>query len=122
VHHWAADVFGFLYLWLWLERRATSDYGWFNLLERPRDRPWRTAIGVAVASLVTIVFFAGSADRVDVSFGVGYSAQIWVYRVLVFVVPLVALVVTKRICEELVAGERVERVRRATEAQVSRSA
>ena len=115
-------VFAFLYLWPWLERRATGEYGWFNLLERPRDRPWRTAIGCAIVSGVLVVFVAGSADRVDVLFGVSYAAQIWVYRVLFFVLPLAVLLATKRICDELAAGERVERDRRGAEAEARRSA
>ena len=49
----------------------------------------------------------------SVLFGISYTAQIWVYRVLFFVAPAVALLVTKRVCDELVAGERVERSRRA---------
>jgi ubiquinol-cytochrome c reductase cytochrome b subunit len=114
-----AAVFGFLYLWPWLERRRTGNYGFANLLERPRDRPWQTAIGVAVLSFVFIVFVAGSADRVDVLFGISYSTQIWVYRVLVFVVPPLALLLTHRICKELVATDRVERVRKAAEAESS---
>ncbi|HST16901.1 MAG TPA: cytochrome b N-terminal domain-containing protein [Gaiellaceae bacterium] len=112
-------VFGFLYLWPWLERRVTGQHGWFNLLDRPRDRPWRTAIGAAMVSWVLIVFLAGSADRVAVTFGVGYADQIWVYRVLVWVVPVVVLVVTRRICGELIAGERVEAVRRRAEAEAA---
>jgi ubiquinol-cytochrome c reductase cytochrome b subunit len=114
-----AAVFGFLYLWPWLERRWTGNHGFTNLLERPRDRPWQTAIGVAVLSFVFIVFVAGSADRVDVLFGISYSTQIWVYRVLVFVVPPLALLLTHRICKELVATDRVERVRKAAEAESS---
>jgi quinol---cytochrome-c reductase cytochrome b subunit len=115
-------VFGFLYLWPWLERRASGDFGWFNLVDRPRDRPWRTAIGVAVASFVLIVFLAGSADRIAVSFGISYSSQIWAYRGALLVVPLLALVVTKRICVELVAGEHVERIRRVAEAEARQPA
>jgi len=114
-----AAVFGFLYLWPWLERRQTGNYGFANLLERPRDRPWQTAIGVAVLSFVFIVFVAGSADRVDVLFGISYSTQIWVYRVLAFVVPPLALLLTHRICHELVATDRVEHVRKAAEAESS---
>ena len=64
-----------------------------------------------------VVFLAGSADRVSVTFGVSYTAQIWAYRVLFFVAPLVALLVTRRVCRELVAGERVEARRRAAELQ-----
>src|SRR6185437_16375665 len=90
-------VFGFLYLWPWLERRATGDRAFHNLLDRPRDAPWRTAIGVGVVTWVFLVFVAGSADRADVLFNLSYSAQIWVYRVLVFVLPPVMAAVTYRV-------------------------
>ena len=39
-------VIGFLYFWPALERKLTGDDGWHNVLERPRDNPLRTAIGV----------------------------------------------------------------------------
>jgi ubiquinol-cytochrome c reductase cytochrome b subunit len=99
-------VFGILAVWPAAERRVTGDTGFHNLLERPRDNPWRTAIGLALVTWVFLVFMAGSADRVDVMFGLDYATQIWIYRVLVWVVPLVVLVAAKRVCEELVAGER----------------
>jgi ubiquinol-cytochrome c reductase cytochrome b subunit len=108
-------VFGVLALWPWLERRRTGDTAFHNLLERPRDNPWRTAIGAGLLSWVFLVFLAGSADRVDVLFGIPYDTQIWVYRVLVWVVPVVVGVVAKRVCEELLAGEAVDRVRQAAE-------
>ena len=101
-----ALVFGVLLVWPWLERRVAGDDAFHNLLERPRDNPWRTAIGVAIVTWVFLIFVSGSADRVDVLFGLDYATQIWVYRVAVWVVPLVALFVTKRSCDELVAGER----------------
>jgi len=102
-------VFGILILWPWLERRVTGDDAFHNLLERPRDNPWRTAIGVALLTWVFLIFVSGSADRVDVLFGIDYATQIWVYRVTIWVGPLIALFVTKRVCDELVAGERVRR-------------
>jgi len=108
-------VFLLLYLWPWLERKVTGDEGWHHVLDRPRDRPWRTAIGTALVTWVLLVFLSGSADRVYVTFGISYTAQIWVYRVIVWVVPLVVLVATKRICDELRAGERVESRREAAE-------
>jgi ubiquinol-cytochrome c reductase cytochrome b subunit len=108
-------VFVVLYLWPWLERKATGDRAFHNLLDRPRDAPWRTAIGMALLTWVFVVFVAGSADRVEVLFGISYTAQIWVYRVLVWVLPVVALFVTHRICAELREGEKVERRRRAAE-------
>ena len=110
-------VFGVLYLWPWLERRFTGDYAFHNLLSRPRDTPWRTAIGVAFFTWIFIVFVAGASDRLFVLFDLSYSGQIWVYRVAVWVLPVIALFLTKRICVELVHGEHVERERRAAEAE-----
>jgi ubiquinol-cytochrome c reductase cytochrome b subunit len=85
---------------------VTGDDAFHNLLERPRDNPWRTAVGVAIVTWVFLIFFSGSADRVDVLLGIDYATQIWVYRVAIWVVPIVALFLTKRVCDELVAGER----------------
>jgi ubiquinol-cytochrome c reductase cytochrome b subunit len=108
-------VIGILALWPWLERRVTGDHAFHNLLERPRDNPSRTALGVALIVWVFLVFLAGSADRVTVTFGLSYSAQIWAYRVLVWVLPVTAFFVTRRVCRELLLGERVERVRKRAE-------
>jgi ubiquinol-cytochrome c reductase cytochrome b subunit len=108
--------FAFLYLWPFLERRfVTRDYGYHNLLDRPRDAPARTAVGMAVLTCVFLVFLAGSADRVDVFFGLPYIAQIWAYRILFFVGPVVAALVAHRVCVELQRGERVEHDRERAE-------
>jgi ubiquinol-cytochrome c reductase cytochrome b subunit len=110
-------VFGFLYAWPWIERKVTGDEGYHNLLERPRDNPMRTAVGVGMASWVLLVFIAGSSDRVYVWLNLAYTSQIDVYRVLVFVLPLVAAAITYRVCEELLAGEKVERDMHEAEAE-----
>ena len=110
-------VFGFLYLWPWIERKANGDDAFHNLLEQPRDNPMRTAIGVGVVSWVLLVFIAGSSDRVYVWLNVPYTSQIDVYRVLVFTLPLVAAAIAYRMCEALVAGEKVARERREAEAE-----
>ena len=110
-------VFLILYAWPWLERKVTGDRAFHNLLDRPRDAPWRTAIGVAFFTWVFIVFVAGSADRLFVLFGISYSVQIWIMRVAIWVLPVIALVVVKRVCDELVRGEQVEVRRKAAEAE-----
>jgi ubiquinol-cytochrome c reductase cytochrome b subunit len=102
-------IFALLFLWPSLERRVTGDHAFHNLLQRPRDNPWRTALGAAVFSWVALVFLFGAADRAYVLFGMSYVTQLWVYRVLVWLVPAVVLLVTKRFCDELRAGERVKR-------------
>ena len=111
-------LFTFLYAYPALERRFTGDHAQHNLLDRPRDAPMRTAIGVAVFTLVATVFFAGAADRAFVQIGIGYGTQVWIYRALTILAPIVAFMVTKRICERLRASEshparpRPRRVRR----------
>jgi ubiquinol-cytochrome c reductase cytochrome b subunit len=115
-------VIGFLYFWPSIERRLNGDYGFHNVLDRPRDAPRRTAIGIAMVTLVFLVLVAGSADRVTVLFGISYDAQLWLYRVLVFVGPLVAGLVTYRVCVELQRGEVVEEERRRAEGEARRAA
>jgi ubiquinol-cytochrome c reductase cytochrome b subunit len=110
-------VIGFLYFWPWIERKYSSDYGFHNLLERPRDNPLRTGVGVAMVSWVVLVFVAGSSDRVNVLLDIPYDKQIWFYRVAVFVGPVVAGVVAARVCMSLQRGEVVERERRKAEAE-----
>ena len=110
-------VFGFLYFWPAIERKVTGDTLFHNLLERPRDNPLRTAVGIGMATWVLLVFIAGSSDRVYVWLNVSYTSQIDIYRVLVFVLPLVTAALAYRICEELVAGERVEEDQHAAEAE-----
>jgi quinol---cytochrome-c reductase cytochrome b subunit len=96
-----AIVFATLYLWPAIERRLTRDLVRHDLLERPRDNPWRTAVGVAFFTWVFTVFAAGSSDRVFVNLGIPYSGQVWFFRVAVFVLPPIAFLLTRRICREL---------------------
>jgi quinol---cytochrome-c reductase cytochrome b subunit len=110
-------VFFLMFAWPSLERRVTKDYGFHNLLDRPRDAPWRTALGAAILTWIFLVFVTGSADRVYVLFGLSYRGQIWAMRFLVWVVPVIVAVITKRVCDELRAGERVAAQRHAAEAE-----
>ena len=110
-------VVGFLYFWPWLEREFSGDHAFHNVLDRPRDAPWRTAIGVGMLTWVLLVFIAGSADRVYVLFNITYVSQIWFYRVAVFVGPLVAGAIAYWVCKELKAGERIEQDRHRAEAE-----
>jgi ubiquinol-cytochrome c reductase cytochrome b subunit len=103
-------VLGVLLLWPWVERRTSGDDDFHNLLQRPRDNPWRTALGAAFMTWVFLVFAAGSADRVTVWLGIDYATQIWIYRVAVWVAPVLVFFVVRRVCRELLEGERVQRL------------
>jgi ubiquinol-cytochrome c reductase cytochrome b subunit len=97
-------VFGFLYLWPAIERRVTGDRDAHNLLDRPRDNPWRTAIGAGMFTWVATIFLAGSADRAFVQFGFPYTGQLWFYRAVSIILPFVVGFATKRWCERLRAS------------------
>jgi ubiquinol-cytochrome c reductase cytochrome b subunit len=96
-----------LALWPWAERKVTGDDVFHNLLERPRDNAWRTSLGAAFLTWIFLVFLSGSADRVTVWLGLDYAAQIWAYRVIIWVVPLLVFFAVRRTCRELVAWERI---------------
>ena len=106
-------VFGILGLWPFVERRRSGDRGFHNLLDRPRDNPNRTAAGAALFTWVFLVFVAGASDRIFISLGISYYAQVWTYRVAVFVLPVLVFFLARRVCRELLAHERIELLREA---------
>ena len=108
-----------LLFWPWLERRVTGDHAVHNVLDRPRDAPGRTAFGAAFGAWVFLIFFAGAADRVYLFLDWSYQAQIWVYRVLVIVLPIAIFFFTRSVCRELLEKERIEAGREAAEAEAS---
>jgi quinol---cytochrome-c reductase cytochrome b subunit len=101
-------VFGILGLWPWVERRLSGDQAFHNLLDRPRDNPSRTAAGAALFTWVFFVFVAGASDRLFILLGISYSSQVWTYRVLIWVLPVLVFFLTRRFCLELLAHERIE--------------
>jgi len=95
-------IFAALYLWPWLEQRlVTRDPRRHELLDRPRDNPFRTAVGVGGFVWVVGVFTFGAADRVLVSLGFSYATQLWIARVGVFLAPVVAFFAAYSACRAL---------------------
>ena len=58
-----------------------------DLLDRPREHPWRTAFGVAFFSWVALIFVAGAADRLFYQFGISYTSQVHLFRALTLIAP-----------------------------------
>ncbi len=114
-------VMGALLAWPWLERRWSGDRRPHNVLDRPRDAPVRTAIGAGFLTWVVLVFMSGSADRADVLLGISYVGQIWAYRVLIFVLPVLVGLLTWRVSLGLQGMERVARDREFAEQEAERA-
>ena len=55
-------TFGVLQMWPFIEARLTRDYASHQILDRPRDRPKRTAFGAAVFSFYFVLFGASATD------------------------------------------------------------
>jgi ubiquinol-cytochrome c reductase cytochrome b subunit len=115
-------VLAVLVAWPWIERRVTGDRWSHNLLDRPRDAPFRTAFGLGFLTWVVLIFFAGSSDRIFVFLGVSYTAQIWFWRFAVWVIPLIVALVTVRACRALQNAEEVEEIRERAEAETEAEA
>src|SRR5438270_499663 len=94
-------VFAAMYAWPWLERRFTRDHRRHDLLDRPRDRPIRTAIGAAFLTWVVIIFAVGSTDRLFFRLHIDYEAQIHFWRIGVWVLPIVVFFITRSVCRSL---------------------
>jgi ubiquinol-cytochrome c reductase cytochrome b subunit len=94
-------VFAVLFAWPAIERRITGDLLRHDLLDRPRDRPIRTAIGAAFLSWVVIVFAVGSTDRIFYRLGISYTTQIHVWRAGIWVLPILIFFITRSACRSL---------------------
>jgi ubiquinol-cytochrome c reductase cytochrome b subunit len=98
-------VFAVMFSWPALERRITGDRLRHDLLDRPRDRPIRTAVGAAFLSWVVIIFAIGSTDRLFVRLDISYKAQIHFWRVGVWVIPIIVFFITRSACRSLRRSE-----------------
>jgi len=97
-------IFTLCFGWPAIERLFTKDNEIHHLLDRPRDRPKRTAAGAAVAALLFTTFGASATDVLANFFHVSLNAVLWSFRVLVIVVPILVGVITWKICLELQHG------------------
>ncbi|MGH8895863.1 MAG: cytochrome bc1 complex cytochrome b subunit [Egibacteraceae bacterium] len=94
-------LFGLLFAWPWLEALATKDWRTHHLLDRPRDRPVRTALGVAAITYVTQLLIAGSDDVIAVEAGWSIVAFRNVERLLLLVLPVITGLTAYRVARDL---------------------
>jgi ubiquinol-cytochrome c reductase cytochrome b subunit len=113
-------VLGVLLAFPWLERKLTGDYRFHNLADRPRDAPNRTAFGVAFLFWVFAIFAFGAADRILVLWGIGYNTQLTVFRIGIWVIPVILFFVVRRICRELQTADRIEATQHEAEEEAER--
>jgi ubiquinol-cytochrome c reductase cytochrome b subunit len=91
-------ILGGAAFWPFFERWATGDKSWHNVNDRPRNAPIRTATGMAAIVFYGVLWVEGANDVVADYLQIPLYTVTWISRVLIFVGPAVAFIVTRRIC------------------------
>lgn len=107
---WVALVCGLmvvlLFAYPWIEKKAAGDDAHHNLLQRPRDVPVRTGIGVMSIVFFMLVTISGGNDHVAHFFQISLNAMTWVGRIGIIILPPLAYYITHRICVGLQRSDR----------------
>jgi ubiquinol-cytochrome c reductase cytochrome b subunit len=105
--------FNLFYVWPFLESKLTGDRAEHNLLDRPRDKPRRTAIGVAALAFFFTLFAASSTDVLANYFKISLNEVLWFFRIAVFVIPVIAGGFAYYLCLEMSGVPGIGRRKRA---------
>jgi ubiquinol-cytochrome c reductase cytochrome b subunit len=95
-----------MYSYPFFERWVTGDKRPHNVLDRPRNTPTRTGLGVAVIAMGAVLQIAAGDDVISFHLGIAVEDLVWVLRVGFFVFPAIAFLVTRRICVALQRADR----------------
>ncbi|MGW2181937.1 cytochrome bc1 complex cytochrome b subunit [Streptomyces sp. NPDC001732] len=99
-------VFLVLYLYPFFEKWVTGDDMEHHLCDRPRDRPTRTGLGAGAVVFYAVLLLAGGNDVTALVFRVSVETLTWILRIALVLAPVIAYLVTKRVCLALQARER----------------
>jgi ubiquinol-cytochrome c reductase cytochrome b subunit len=85
-------------LWPFLEQWITGDKREHHINDRPRNAATRTALGMAAVSFYGVLWLEGANDVLAFQLNIPLYTTTRIAQVAVFVVPVVAYILTKRIC------------------------
>jgi ubiquinol-cytochrome c reductase cytochrome b subunit len=112
-------TFALLYLWPFIEQRVTHDHAEHHVLDRPSQRPVRTALGVVVLTFYSVLLLAGGQDIWAQQLDVSLSTVLWTFRVLVFVLPVLLGAFTYKLCRDLERHRHAARVAETAEPPIA---
>ncbi len=93
-------------LYPFIEAWITGDKREHHIADRPRNAPTRTAIGAAGVTFYAVLWAAASSDLIATHFKLTIEGVINALQVLLFVAPVVAYIVAKRVCLALQKKDR----------------
>ncbi|MEU2544793.1 cytochrome bc complex cytochrome b subunit [Streptomyces roseolus] len=88
----AIAVYPFIESWI------TGDKREHHIAQRPRNAPTRTAFGVAWITAYMVMLVGGGNDLWATHFHLSINSITWFVRIFFFLGPVIAFIVTKRIC------------------------
>ncbi|WP_412079615.1 cytochrome b (plasmid) [Streptomyces xanthophaeus] len=94
-----------LYAYPFFEHWISGDPGERHLCDRPRNRPARTALGVAVLSGYAVLLLAGAQDWIAFITEVPVAGITWALRCAFLLLPPAAFWLTRRLCLALQARD-----------------
>ena len=89
-----------------IEAWITGDKREHHVLDRPRNTPVRTAIGAAGVTFYAVLWAAASSDLIATHFKVSIEGTIHTLQFLAIAGPIIAYIVTRRICFALQKKDR----------------
>ena len=89
-----------------IERKFTKDNARHNLLQRPRDVPVRTSLGVMAIAFYMVLLISSANDWFAYFFDISLNATTWMGRIGLLVLPPVAYWATYRLCLGLQRSDR----------------
>ncbi|ASK66898.1 ubiquinol-cytochrome c reductase cytochrome b subunit [Brachybacterium avium] len=107
-----------LALYPFIEAWVTGDDREHHLNDLPYNAPVRTALGVSWLMVYLILALAATNDLIAIALQLSINDLTWAFRIGIFVVPVLAFFITKRLClslqrqrrEKALHGEETSRV------------
>ncbi|MER6829400.1 ubiquinol-cytochrome c reductase cytochrome b subunit [Streptosporangium sp. NPDC000563] len=87
-----------LALYPFIEQWVTGDRREHHVVERPRNNPHRTAIGMSAVTFYGVLWLLGANDEISAFFHISLNWTTYAGRFLVIAGPVIAYIVTYRIC------------------------
>ncbi|MEJ4098179.1 cytochrome b [Corynebacterium bovis] len=107
---WVAVMLGILvallFAYPFIEAKLTGDNAHHNLLQRPRDVPVRTSLGVMALVFYALLTISGGNDLFALHFQISLNAMTWVGRIGLILLPPAAYFITYRLCLGLQRSDR----------------
>ena len=97
---------GLVAFYPFIEAWVTGDKREHHILDRPRNAPMRTAIGAAGVTFYAVLWAAASSDIMATHFRLTIEGVIRTLQIMLIVAPIIAGVVTRRVCLALQKKDR----------------